>query len=637
MVHKKIKLRISSNAGIIILIIGIIISFSLIQNNYEINEHTRKDSNFTTLTIINFSVNADESAQWNSYQFEIPAMDGNYKVIYPIIKKNYSSNIQYRKIYNISKDFSYQIDQNEYFIKSYYPSGIIVSQRKVSTDSREGHDAFVSNSKTSTGSIDMLEKGHYLEKIIIYSTDGYSANKDINNILGDKTNTSLYFTSGKSKYLSAHHKNIISWTGGISVQISLSKEGDEIPFRDINSQINEYTIESNQLTEGTYIFRARNWINSTNFEEINYTFNYFVPDQPIIDIEMGEISNYERNNATITIYDPVTNIKKKYDIEIKFRGGYSLNYPKKSFSIKFNSKKNILGFNEKILYLQAEYNDKTKIKNILGYKIYELVDKETIRSRSTDLFINDKYEGTYRLSERVDRDYVNFKKYYESDLTHSVLYKYLLYTQPYENECSKDILQKVTDVEEPDFEYYKPLEELCYFTMNSNESTFYKNIYDYIDKEYFIDYYLFIQLIGATDNLGKNYFLSKCNLNNCKFKIHPWDLDNTFQISNQIVSMEEYNQNSIFKRLLMRKKFMQELNKRWSELRSSVWTTKAIQKLVIETENEVKYTKERDGAIWSKYEDEYPTLEIFNNINTSEWIKDRLSFLDKEFENKSLN
>lgn len=66
------------------------------------------------------------------------------------------------------------------------------------------------------------------------------------------------------------------------------------------------------------------------------------------------------------------------------------------------------------------------------------------------------------------------------------------------------------------------------FVINSSESDFATGIWSSFIEANFIDYFLFLNLIRATDNTGKNIYLGRYNADEPYFYI-PWDLDGCFE------------------------------------------------------------------------------------------------------------
>ncbi len=137
------------------------------------------------------------------------------------------------------------------------------------------------------------------------------------------------------------------------------------------------------------------------------TNNQTIQDNIRIVANMGIIYNGQGNRNYIT------DIPNNYDgyISIEIRGSTSQQYPKKSYGLETqdslgnNNNVSLLGMpieNDWILY--APYPDKTMIRNVFAYKLFEKMGHYSPRTRYCELLINGEYKGVYVLLEKVKRD-----------------------------------------------------------------------------------------------------------------------------------------------------------------------------------------------------------------------------------------
>ena len=61
----------------------------------------------------------------------------------------------------------------------------------------------------------------------------------------------------------------------------------------------------------------------------------------------------------------------KYDVLARFKGSTTLGYPKKSWAIKFNNKKNYFGVSR--INLHADYKDDSKMRNFLIMNLFDFM------------------------------------------------------------------------------------------------------------------------------------------------------------------------------------------------------------------------------------------------------------------------
>lgn len=94
--------------------------------------------------------------------------------------------------------------------------------------------------------------------------------------------------------------------------------------------------------------------------------------------------------------------------EVKIRGNYTANYPKKPFKIKFDKKQRMLGLNGdaacKSWVLLADYKDIAMTRNSLAYYLGKQIlgsdDYYSTDFRPVELYLNGNYWGMYLLAEQ---------------------------------------------------------------------------------------------------------------------------------------------------------------------------------------------------------------------------------------------
>ncbi|MFO7935106.1 MAG: CotH kinase family protein [Bacteroidales bacterium] len=133
-----------------------------------------------------------------------------------------------------------------------------------------------------------------------------------------------------------------------------------------------------------------------------------IPDEPRITAHMGLIHNgegrYNSPGDDFNIYDG--------RIAIEMRGESSLYfYPKKSYRIETqtdsgtNNNVPLLNFpreNDYVLY--GPYGDKSLIRNVISYGMYEKMGHYAPRTNFIELVVNGDYRGVYVLTELIKRD-----------------------------------------------------------------------------------------------------------------------------------------------------------------------------------------------------------------------------------------
>ncbi|PZU87827.1 MAG: hypothetical protein DI529_06570 [Chryseobacterium sp.] len=373
--------------------------------------------------------------------------------------------------------------------------------------------------------------------------------------------------------------------------------------------------------------------------------NFEISDSPKV---LSRI-NIVENNGKIT----------ESNAGIEYRGATSQAFPKKSFEIEFwndttgNDTKDITLFDlreDKDWNIQAMYNETLKINSFTAWKIWdnisELYYKEAepkgktgIGMRYTEVFVNQSYKGLYAITEKIDRKQLKLKKNTETEIR-GELYKGDTYdvTTYYELPAFDNTSETWGGFE---YKYPKDLRDwtnlynLHNFVINSDNDTFYSQYKEKYDSNNIIDYFIFMNLLRAIDNTGKNIYTARYNKNEKYFFI-PWDLDGVFgRIWDSSIQYEteDLQINGLFSRLYNDTRedgFRLDLKNRWTELRNSSITVDKIMQILIDNFNYLKDNGalERDqiansgSTISSEYE-EFAYIQ--------EWLTKRIDYLDKTF------
>ncbi|MDB4766915.1 CotH kinase family protein, partial [bacterium] len=156
-----------------------------------------------------------------------------------------------------------------------------------------------------------------------------------------------------------------------------------------------------------------------------------------------------------------------------------------------------------------------------------------------------------------------------------------------------------------------------------------------IDLQNAADYFIFINVLAAMDNRGKNYFLVRQTMQSPWFFV-PWDLDLTAGMCfpaqhKDVIDRRMYNQ--LFRRLMTCPEFVQAIGVRWSELRGTLFETENLK-----LRYRQNYQSIAGGGAFDRrqycpqFKTHFDTPE--NEIASIEkWIDARIEFLDGWFGN----
>ena len=137
------------------------------------------------------------------------------------------------------------------------------------------------------------------------------------------------------------------------------------------------------------------------------TNNQIIVDEPKINVDFKIIDNYPQ--GLNYPYDSGNVYQGIAGIEI--RGSYSATLPQKPFGIETrdiqgnNNNVPLFGMpQENDWILIANYNDKTFLRNVLAFDLFEKMGHYAPRTKLCEVVINDIYNGIYVFTEKIKRD-----------------------------------------------------------------------------------------------------------------------------------------------------------------------------------------------------------------------------------------
>ena len=342
---------------------------------------------------------------------------------------------------------------------------------------------------------------------------------------------------------------------------------------------------------------------------------------------------------------------------IELRGATSQSYPKKSYELSLwadtlgtdNQDLALLGMRTSNKWnLQAMYNDQLRLRikvanelwqdmNQVYYKAQEPTAKSGISLVYTEVFINGRYQGIYTLTERVDRKQLKLKKYANSTMM-GELYK----GSGWGNTTFKSLPAfDNTSLNWDGFEYKEPSEQIDWtnlhsfanLVVNGSDADFYSQYKAKFNLANAVDYFIFLNVMRATDNTGKNIYIAKYKPSEPYFYV-PWDLDgvlgNDWTGSNVNYILDVLS-NGFYDRLqrdYSANGFQAALASRWSSLRTSVVTSAYIAAKIKKNSDYLLNNNvyEREQLAWPSYQ--YDAAQLAYPTN---WLTNRLAYLDAIF------
>ncbi len=287
-------------------------------------------------------------------------------------------------------------------------------------------------------------------------------------------------------------------------------------------------------------YSASYQINNTNNSK-QYTL-YFT-ELPIISIVASEeILNEPKILANFTYSDNTQTLTSLIGIEL--RGGSSLAYPKKNYDLEFwtdstgEDTHNVQFGNlrsDDDWILKSLYNEPLRLRSYTASKLWlnlytpsYIADEPKAKAGAdvafAEVFLNDTYNGIYNLSEQVDKKQLKLKSF--NDHIRGELYKgkswgATTFTElpPYDNNLRTWGGYVYKYPKENQITDWANLYQFTDFVINASDEDFSNSIWNKYNEENFASYFMFLNLIRATDNTGKNIYLAKYKKNSEYFYV----------------------------------------------------------------------------------------------------------------------
>lgn len=455
----------------------------------------------------------------------------------------------------------------------------------------------------------------------------------------------------------------------------------------INSQAiqsgTEYTFQ--KVTAGkTYSIQILNGNQTVATEKLIFTA------LPIVQLYTnGNFLSSDFSRGKLRVYEGEKELSGELlNAEMRYRGASATHYNKKAFAIKIRNEnwesmdRSFFGLrNDNYWILDAAAIDASRIRNRVCTDIWNDFssapyhkDQEPglingTRGNFVEVFIDDAYWGLYCMTERIDRKQLKLKKYQEETETiRGVLYKSSQWSYPVmmgwipregptpfyqipEYDNNEEVWEKY-EVKYPDMEGgekidWKPLFDAVSLAAQGSNRQLKDRITTDFDFPVWLDYYLFMEFILATDNHGKNAYFYTYNIEKeRKLGIAPWDMDGVLGIrwnSQQINAKQDYSQwienqengqHYLFYRLkeLNIGSFNDLLKKRYNQLRFSYFTKEDLIQRFTDYIEMFKITGAADREVerWNNANGIYLSFDK-ELTYLNKWISDRIDYLDQKW------
>ncbi len=407
-----------------------------------------------------------------------------------------------------------------------------------------------------------------------------------------------------------------------------------------------------------------------------------IPDEPKIIANLQVIDN--GTNAVNFVTDTPNGYNGLVGIEQRGSTSREL-FPKKPYG--FELWKDTLGTSQNLAMLgmpeesdwvlNASYNDKTFMRDVLAYRIANQMGRYATRTRYCEVMLNGNYEGVYIFMEKIKRDKnrVNIANLKPTDNTGDALTGgYIIKidktngspARSWNSKTTNKVLfqvdsPKYTDLTDTQFNYIKNFvdnweSELASPAFLDPQAAWRSKI----DMDSFVDYFLLTELTKNVDGYRlSTYFYKDKDSKDSRLKMGPaWDYNLAFGNADYYdgykTSGWQYKINTLapndafwspfwWESLVQDPDFVNRAAYRWQQLRNTILQTDKINQWIDSTATVITPALKRNFSRWtgvlgskvwpnyyvgSSYQDEVFFLK--------EWIRSRSVWLDAQFESKAI-
>ena len=403
------------------------------------------------------------------------------------------------------------------------------------------------------------------------------------------------------------------------------------------------------------------------------TNNQLIVDEPKINVDFKIIDNSPNNfnypSDSGNIYSGIAGIE--------IRGSYSATLPQKPYGIETrdiqgnNNNVSLFGMpQENDWILIANYNDKTFLRNVLAFDLFEKMGHYAPRTKLCEVVVNDIYNGIYVFTEKIKRDNgrvdiakLDLDDNFGDSLTGGYIFRVDYWNQNnswisnYNNpNFPNDAVRYVYNY--PDYDEIT-IQQKNYIQnlVGDFEDALWSNDFEdlilgyrpFINTRSFIDYFIVNEFARNVDGFKKsrNFYKDKSSKDSLIYAGPVWDFDWAYKDhSSSMINGSGWRHNysgptdvkppGWYIRLLQDTTFANELNCRYFNLRNTILDTSNIFSFIDSLSSMLSEPQNRHYTRW-------PILGI--NVGTPEvgiqptsysgeiikfknWINERLIWLD---------
>ena len=375
--------------------------------------------------------------------------------------------------------------------------------------------------------------------------DGYSCPSDSRSIAAD------FFYAADMDATDTKKTAMVEFRGEGVEWITIGEDskkiysGDMVTFNNMEANTTLYIKSHNSSTDKV----GANQLIISGLPLVEIRTSSAIVDEPKVDCSFAIFDPKARTDAeekNLTYFESLGGIE--------YRGAGAQRYLKKPYNLKLRDsagnkrEAELLNIrNDNSWILDAMYLDIAHMRNRVCFDLWNQFNKpyyvdekpkalSGTRGHYVEVFINGEYMGLFILSDRIDRKQYQIDQH-TADSKGGYIYKAKGWTQScllksYTTPTNDDYYWNSAEIEQ---EYpgeddgkpnFNPMAEIIKFVGTSSEKEFNERFDEVFDMNSVVDAFIFLNLIVADDNIGRNTFWIIRNIETAPKVIHGlWDLD----------------------------------------------------------------------------------------------------------------
>jgi spore coat protein H len=355
-------------------------------------------------------------------------------------------------------------------------------------------------------------------------------------------------------------------------------------------------------------------------------------------------------------YTPATIVYRGHSYaaaEAKNRGASSLDYPKRSFTLKFSKEDKFgdepIGFTGKRkVVLNTTFDDNSYLRQRLVFELWNRLDPDHIQVRhySAVLFLDGQYQGIYEVLDHIDEYLMEDHGYrQEGNLYKAVTHDANFRLEDNDGAPKVNLYAGYEKKEgipaEGEPGAFEDLEALVTWVATSSDEEFLADLDQHVDRRDFEDWWMLVSLVEADDSAGKNSYLYHDPQTTAPFRAVPWDFNNsfgqdweTFRQTPDAHPDDYTSPNEVFERLLADPATSEAMHARYQQALAGVWNVDEVLAFFDGWIDEIDAAARRDEGRWGAEYAAYWSGRT--DLTTYEqeveyirgWIRDRWAFVD---------